>query len=310
MTLQQLEYIVALDTHRNFVRAADHCLVTQPTLTMQVHKLEEEIGFRLFDRTKKPLQPTSLGNHFIERSRRILREVNDLKAMVSDELESVEGEYRLGIIPTLAPYLLPLFLAGFTEKYPGIRLRIEEMQSEVIIDRLKSDRLDFAILATPLNEPFLREIPLFNEPFLVYLPEGHQLLDEERIQAESLSGKSLLLLEEGHCFRDQALNVCALKDEDDHLPFEYQSGSIETLMRLVDKNIGYTLVPELAVGEFYRKNPRIMRFTEPEPTREISLVCTSTFSREKLLELLRSSIQQSVPGSFKRASHYIRVKWR
>lgn len=310
MTLQQLEYIIALDSHRNFVRAANHCLVTQPTLTMQVHKLEEEVGFRIFDRSRKPLQPTRLGLQFIERSRIILKEVQALKALVSEDIESVEGEFTLGIIPTLAPYLLPLFLGAFSKQFPKTRLLIEELQSEVIIERLKKDQLNMAILATPLNESYLREIPLFNEPFLAYVPEGHELQSQGKVETGKLSGKSLLLLDEGHCFREQALNLCDLRAEEDDLPFEYQTGSIETLMKLVDQGLGYTLIPEMAVTGIAAQQSRILRFSEPEPIREISLVCSSAFSRERLLEVLRQAVLGSIPAHFKKSGHYFRVKWR
>ena len=156
MTIQQLEYVVALDTHRHFVQAADHCFVTQPTLTMQVQKLEQEIGITLFDRSKKPLEPTKAGAPIIAKIRSILLEINQLKSFVYNEKESLEGTYRLGIIPTVSPYLLPLFLQDFTTKYPEVNLQIREIQTAQIIDALKQGTLDIGILATPLMDQHFR----------------------------------------------------------------------------------------------------------------------------------------------------------
>jgi LysR family transcriptional regulator, hydrogen peroxide-inducible genes activator len=310
MTLQQLEYIVALDEVRNFVKAAVRCRVTQPTLTMQVQKLEEETGFRIFDRSRKPLTPTSLGRQFIARSRTIISGIHEMKLMVQDEIESVKGEFRLGIIPTLAPYLLPLFLPELIKHYPDTHLIIEELQSVEIIDRLKNNQLDLALLATPLLEKNIREIPVFSEPFLLYLPVNHPLLKQDAISPEKLDPQSLLLLAEGHCFRNQALHLCHIGKERRSKGFTYNSGSIEALKGFVDKRMGYTLVPELSVSHELRTKPSIKRFSKPEPSREISIACNTAFSREKLLEIVREIIQQNLPPNLMRSRNYIRVKWR
>lgn len=310
MTLQQLEYIVALDEEKNFVRAATRCHITQPTLTMQVQKLEEEIGFRLFDRSRKPLTPTSLGRQFIARSRAVIAGISEMKLMVQDEIESVKGEFRLGIIPTLAPYLLPLLLPDLINRHPDTHLIVEELQSIEIIDRLKNNQLDMALLATPLMEKNIREIPLFSEPFLLYLPVNHPLLKQDNIRPEILDPQSLLLLAEGHCVRNQALNLCHIRKERRSKGFTYNSGSIEALKGLVDKRVGYTLVPELSVSHELRTKPSIKCFSKPEPSREISLVCHATFSREKLLEIIRAIIQQNLPSNMTRSRNFIRVKWR
>jgi LysR family hydrogen peroxide-inducible transcriptional activator len=310
MTLQQLEYILALDNQKTVVRAAASCFVTQPTLSMQIQKLEDEIGFKIFDRSKKPMSPTLLGNKFIQKSRRIMYEVNVLKAQVSGEIESVTGKFRVGIIPTLAPYLLPRFLPQFIVDYPKTILTIEEIRSEQIIRSLEAGMLDIGFLSTPLDENFLREIPMFRESFLVYLPEGHALLDRDRIQPGELKSDDLLLLSEGHCFRKQALHICSKDKAAVHKNFEYQSGSIETIKRLVQERMGYTLVPELSVLEESKTNPNIRHFEVPEPVREISIVCHVSFPREKLLENLKSSVLAGVPDSFQKNEHYVRVKWR
>lgn len=310
MTLQQLDYIVALDKQKNFVRASEQCFVTQPTLTMQVRKLEQEIGFRLFDRSRKPLEATDLGRRFIDKARLILKEVEELKSMVNSELDALSGDYRLGIIPTLAPYLLPKFLPAFIRAFPDVHLSIQEMQSTEIIERLKNNRLDLALLSTPLNEQSIREIPLFNEPFLLYLPVNDPLLDRDLLTPESLNPENLLLLAEGHCFREQALNLCQKDIRGNAHKFSFESGSIESLKRLVDIKMGYTLVPELSVQGDIKTKPSIRRFENPQPSREISLVCHNSFHREKLLEVLRDTIQQHLPENLRRVRRFIRVKWR
>jgi len=194
MTIQQLEYVVALDNYRHFVTAASRCYVTQPTLTMQVKKLEDEIGFLIFDRTKLPLKPTKSGINFIEKSKSIIREVRQLKEMVSNDKEAIEGEFTLAIIPTIAPYLLPEFIKLFTKKYPKTVLSIKELQTHVIVKQINNDQLDLGILATPLLESSIREIPVYYEPFVLYLNEGHKLMQKEFIEGKDIQTEELLLL--------------------------------------------------------------------------------------------------------------------
>lgn len=309
MTIQQLEYVLALDTHRHFVKAAEHCYVTQPTLTMQVQKLEEEIGITLFDRTKKPLEPTNAGAPIIARIKSILLEINQLKSFVFNEKESLAGTYRLGIIPTVSPYLLPLFLQHFTTNHPEINLQIREMQTAHIIEALKNGTLDIGILATPLLDQNIREIPVFNEPFLVYLNPSNLLQQEEKLEASQLPNESLLLLEEGHCFRTQALNICGNKAEVQNRNFSLQSGSIEGLKNLVKRDMGYTLVPYLSVCDEIDV-PSLKRFTEPEPSREISIVTHKGFAKELLLEKLSESIKLNLPSELNQIGKSKRINWR
>lgn len=310
MTLQQIEYIISLDNHKNFVKAAKQCLVTQPTLTMQIQKLENEIGFRIFDRNSKPVKPTKLGEQFISKARIIHREVNELKAMVEDDLNTLKGEFRLGIIPTLAPYLLPLFLPHFSEKYSETHLVIEELQSEDIIQKLKIGLLDIAILATPVFEKQLREIPVFVEPFLAYLEPENPLLNKKLIDSNDLDLEKILLLSEGHCFRNQTLNICKQKKTNGFQKFTYSSGSIETIKALVDKGLGYTLIPELSILPEGQNNKNIKRFNKPEPVREVSLLVHSGFTKELLLENIRKSITENLPENFSKNERFVRVKWR
>jgi LysR family transcriptional regulator, hydrogen peroxide-inducible genes activator len=305
MNLQQLEYILALDIHRNHVKAADHCHVTQPTLSMMVKKLEDELGARIFDKTQ-PLRPTPQGEVIISRARQILQEVKNLKEFVRTEKDSIEGEFRLGVIPTLAPYLLPRFLNEFLEKHPGTSFTVTELQTEDIIKQLKNNRLDVAILVTPLDDKEIREIPVFYEPILLYTSEGQKYFQQDKVNLKSLTQENLLLLEEGHCFRGQVMNLCTTKGKKSHHQLNYQSGSFETLKAMVDNNYGYTLIPELAVNA---KNKHVKHFTSPEPVREVSLAVHQGFVKEMLLTKLREAILKSIPAHFKKNDKYIRVKW-
>ncbi|MBU2651949.1 MAG: hydrogen peroxide-inducible genes activator [Bacteroidetes bacterium] len=310
MTIQQLEYVIALDNHRNFVRAAESCFVTQPTLTMQVQKLEDEIGFQIFNRTRKPLQPTRQGVEFIDGARRIIKEYRLLKSKITQEKEEVSGMYRIGIIPTLAPYLIHRFLPHFIRYLPDTRLIISEMQSEHIISAIKKDTIDIGIMATPINEDQIREIPVYYEPFLAYLPAGHPLLEKEILDQNELGIDGLLLMEEGHCFRNQALNICSATKRNDEMSFEYQSGSIGSLLRLVEEGAGYTLLPELSLEHEIVNKDNIRRFIHPEPSREIGIVVHSTFSRDGLIMELKNTISGNIPESFRKDESFIRIKWR
>ncbi|OEK05432.1 LysR substrate-binding domain-containing protein [Roseivirga misakiensis] len=310
MTLQQLEYIVALDTHRHFVNAAESCFVTQPTLTLQIKKLETEMGTQIFDRSKHPIAPTKTGETVIESARQILREVNRLKEFVNTEKDDLSGTFRIGVIPTVAPYLMPLFLKSFTDANPKIKLIIREIESEQIIQDIKNDLLDIGILATPLDENSLREVPLYNEPFLVYAAEHHPLYQEKEIDATGLPVKGLWLLNQGHCLRNQVLNICSQRRNAQNNNLSYESGSIETLKNLVRNHTGYTLVPELAVRADDQTDKRVIRFKQPEPTREISLVVHQSFNKEALIEHFRAAILSHIPDHFKKAKTFNRIKWR
>ena len=305
MNLQQLEYIVALDIHRNHAKAADHCHVTQPTLSMMVKKLEGELGVKIFDRGQ-PLKPSPAGEIIISRARQILQEIKNLKEFIRNEKDSIEGEFRLGVIPTLAPYLLPRFLNEFLEKNPGTSFTVMEMQTEEIIKNLKTGRLDVGILVSPLENKEIREIPVFYEPILLYTSQNMKYYQQEKVSLKALNTDNLLLLEEGHCFRGQVMNLCPSKTKRAHQQLNYQSGSFETLKAMVDNNYGYTLIPELAVDP---KRRQVKRFTSPEPVREVSLAVHVGFVKEMLLIKLREAILKAIPSHFKKNEKYIRVRW-
>ena len=308
MTLQQFEYIVALDEHRHYVSAAEHCFVSQPNLTMQVKKLEEEIGVRIFDRDKKPLQPTEIGSQIILRARQILREAKQLKEFVEHEKESMEGEFTIGIIPTLAPYLLPRFLPRFMKENPKLHLKIQELQTSQIISQLENGIIDIGLLVTPLNQAGIRELPVFYEPFLLYLPENHKLFQQKLMLADDLDPSEVLILDEGHCFRAQTLSICKGAKSGSAIGFEYQSGSIEGLKSLVQNGVGYTLVPELSVINDLN-DIHIKRFSNPQPVREVSIAVHSSYIRESVIKKLRETIQNVLPDRLLDKQSVVTFDW-
>ncbi|MCB1044208.1 MAG: LysR family transcriptional regulator [Acidobacteria bacterium] len=271
-SLTQLEYLVALDEHRNFTQAASACHVSQPTLSTQVQKLEELLGAPLFDRLQKPLEPTQIGHQVVLQARHILAEAKVLDDLVSGELTRLAGPLKIGVIPTLSPYLIPWFVGPFMAAYPEIQLQIEEMQTAELIVHIAEERLDAGLLVTPLPQSSLRETPLYYEPFVAYLNEGHPLLQMDKIREEQVQGDELWLLQEGHCFRDQAISLCRDQGRaDSRLVFE--SGSLETLIRLVDRGMGMTILPYAsAMSLNAQQKHRIRQFHDPQPVREVSMV--------------------------------------
>ena len=296
MTLVQLEYIVALDTYRSFGVAAVKCFVTQPTMSMQVQKLEDELGVRLFDRSKQPITPTEIGIEILEQARTILKESYKLKELISNQKSSVSGELRIGIIPTMAPYLMPKVISAFMDKYPDVQLVIWEYMTDQIIHELKNGLLDCGILSTPLEDKSLQEIPLFYESFVAYLSKSSPLINKKNLQASDINLDDLWLLNEGHCMRNQILNICKRKKSNDLKPFEYNTDSVETLKRMVEMNKGITLLPELSISDFSVKQlDRVRYFKSPEPTREISIVTHRNYLKRKLILTLEKEILDAIP---------------
>ena len=295
MTLTQLEYITALDTYRHFVLASEKCFITQPTLSMQIQKLEEELGVKIFDRTKQPVIPTEIGASILAQARIILREANMIRQIINDQKDNVTGELRIGIIPTLAPYLLPPLFRQMREKYPQISLNIKESITEEVIDELKNNRLDCGLVVTPLKDPSIKEDVLFYEELFLYVSKKNSLYDKKYVLASEIDPGQLWLLEEGHCFRSQILNLCELKKHSD-FHFKYETGNIETLKRMVDKSDGLTILPELAVMEFTKTQLKLVkRLKEPSPAREVSLVTHRDHIKTKLIKILKEEILNIVP---------------
>jgi LysR family transcriptional regulator, hydrogen peroxide-inducible genes activator len=297
MTLTQLEYIVAVDTWHHFAKAAEKCFVTQPTLSMQLHKLEQELGVKIFDRSKQPVVSTEAGAEIIAQARRILSERDVLLERVQSRKGFLTGELRIGIIPTLAPYLLPLFIPAFTKKFPLVRLVVTEMTTELTVSRLREGRIDAGILVTPLNENGIREQPLFYEEMVAYVSRKNAAYQKTYVLPQDIDPDKLWLLEEGHCFRSQIVNLCELRRasrEGSH--FEYEAGSVETLKRMVELNDGITILPELATLNLSSRQSELIRyFRKPSPMREVSIVVHRDFVKKKLIEVMRNEIIQSIP---------------
>lgn len=303
MTLQQLEYVTAVAQWGSFVTAADKCFVTQPTLSMQVKKLEDEAGILLFDRSRQPVALTDAGKIFVEQARVVLREQKRLKEVVAAAKGDIAGELRIGIIPTLAPYLLPLFAYAFTDAFPNVRLSIDELTTDGIIRALKEESIDCGILATPLHEPQLNETPLFNEPFAAYLSRKSPFWDKRTLKTEEVNASDVWLLGDGHCMRNQVLQLCSSrKEKPNDLRIDYKSGSVETLKRMVDLGHGMTILPWLAVSSLTAKQQQAVRyFRTPEPVREISIVTHRAQLKKALIEKLAFTILNTIPPQLKRS---------
>lgn len=301
MNLQQLEYIVAVDTWHNFSVAAEKCHITQPTLSMMIQKLELELGIQLFDRSKQPVVTTDVGKEIILQARRILDEVARIHEITHNYKGEVKGELRLGIIPTLSPYLLPLFLNNFLKKYPQVKVKILELTTQQIVERLTSQLLDVGILATPLHLKTIAEDPLFYEEFVVYTSAQESGMKKKYVIAEDIDVDRLWLLEEGHCLRSQVINLCELKKrETESHNLEYEVGSIETLKKIVDMSKGITILPELAMMELSDTQlSQIHYFKPPAPVREISLVTYHHFIKTRLVEALKEEILAHIPEKMK-----------
>ena len=302
MTFTQLEYIVAVDTYRHFARAAKQCFVTQPTLSMQIHKLEKELGTKIFDRNKQPVLPTQAGAEIISQARQILTQRNTMEDVIQAKKGIISGELKIGIIPTLAPYLLPLFVQSFTKEYPMVKLVVNELTTEYILLRLREGRIDAGILVTPLQANGIKEDVLFYEELVAYVSKSNAAYKKNYVLAKDIDPAKLWLLEEGHCFRSQIVNLCELqKSSKEGNHFEYEAGSIETLRRMVDVNDGITIMPELATLDMTTKQQNHLRhFKHPAPVREVSIVVHRDYVKKKLIEVLKKEILAAVPDKIKK----------
>jgi LysR family hydrogen peroxide-inducible transcriptional activator len=291
MTITQLQYTISVAKHGNFTIAAQKCFVTQPTLSMQVQKLEEELGIKLFDRSTKPIRLTSVGSKIINQASVIIKEVQRMEDVVSLEKGFIGGDFKLGIIPTIMPTLLPLFLQFFIKQYPKVNLKIEELNTDNIIKLLLDGELDAGIAATPLSIDKIKEKPLYYEPFVGYVPKNNSLSKNTTLKTEDLENSSILVLEDGHCFRHHTLNLCKTKKKtNDH--FDLKSGSFETLVHLANKGLGMTLLPYLHTLQLTPENKLNLRsFENPEPAREISLIYSETQLKNSVINVLSKTIE-------------------
>lgn len=292
MTIQQLEYIIAVNKHRHFVTASEQCGVTQPTLSTMIQKLESELGVSIFDRSKHPIEPTAMGERLISQAEATLREMRKMKEMVVSETESLSGALKIGVIPTLAPYLVPEFIHSFRDSFPQMVLTVSEMRTVSLIDALQKDSVDMFIAATPLDQPDFFEIPLYYEKFVAYFAVNNPFRDVP-LSANQMPQENLWVLQEGHCIRSQIFNFCHNTAEYNHA---FEAGSIDTLVRVVDKNGGYSVIPELHISfltEEQKKNVR--EIASPPAVREISLVIRKDFIKERLINAVADSIKKIIP---------------
>jgi LysR family hydrogen peroxide-inducible transcriptional activator len=309
MTIQQLKYIVALDEQRHFARAAEVCMVTQPGLTIQLKNLEEEIGIKIFDRNKVPLTPTLLGIEIINRAKKILREADDIRDFVINQKNTLEGEVKVGVISTLSPYLIPLFIKAMKVATPKMQFTIKEAYTGHLIQGLETGAIDIAIMATPTGSPHLIEHPVFKEPFLAYLNEKHPMAEALYYEMQPSDKPELLLLQDEFCYNAQLLDICGIKDQGKiKEQFLYDISSIETLKNLVRAELGFAIIPELSI--INEPNSGLFKpFKEPKPVREISLVVSDTFSKKLLLEKMNEAIWSCLPDSLKQNFAYRRIRW-
>jgi LysR family transcriptional regulator, hydrogen peroxide-inducible genes activator len=298
ITLTQMEYVLAVDKHRHFREAAEACHVSQPTLSMQLHKLEEELGVVLFDRTKKPVLPTPEGVAIIEQMKIVMHEHSKLSHISKNRSEQPEGDYRLGVIPSVAPYLLPHFVGDYLTKYPLVRLHIQEMRTEDIERALVEDRIDGGILATPLQNKNLIECKLYYEPFALFAHKGHELLKTKKINPTNIKNKDIWLLTEGHCFKNQVLDVCNLSGKEGTFKnLKFEAGSLESIIRMIRNGTGYTLLPILALDSLHKEEMANVRpFNDPQPSREISLVIQRSHFKLLILDSLLNHIREHLPA--------------
>ena len=298
MTITQLKYVLAVAEYKNFTLAADKCFVTQPTLSMQIQKIEDELSIQIFDRTKKPIQLTDIGQKIVLQAKSIVNEADRIQDIVEQQKGFIGGEFRLGIIPTIMPTLLPMFLNNFIKKYPKVKLIIEELNTAEIITKLNNGHLDAAIAATPLQEEKIKEIVLYYEPFMAYIPEGHQNFQKKEIEVADLNLDEILLLQDGHCFRDGILNLCKNNIRNDINHFQIESGSFETLIKLANEGLGTTLLPYLHTLDLKDSDKNKLRhFKEPKPAREVSLIFPKSELKIHIIDALRNTISGVIKGA-------------
>ena len=312
ITLTQLEYIVAIDEYRHFATAAEKCFVTQPTLSMQIKKLEDELGVIIFDRSRQPVVPTDLGAKLIEQARMTLSATQRIKEIIQEEQQEVEGTLKIGIIPTLAPYLLPVFIGPYIRKYPAVKVEVEELVSEEIIRRLKRDILDVGSFVTPYHDEKIVERPVFYEEMLVYAHPDCELLKKKEVGHEDIVTSDIWMLGNGHCFRNQVVNLCEMSaSQHKNLPFEFESNSLETLMRIVDVEGGFTLIPELALQYMSpEKKKQVRSIANTKPLREVSVIYSRHFTKQRLITLLCDEIKSVVPAHMLKRDRGMIVEWK
>tara|TARA_B100000989_G_scaffold298071_1_gene285957 strand:+ start:77 stop:1009 length:933 start_codon:yes stop_codon:yes gene_type:complete len=298
MTITQLKYTLSVAEYGNFTTASEKCFVTQPTLSMQVQKLEEELGVTIFNRSTKPLQVTEVGEKVLRQARKIVEESTRMNDVISEEKGIIGGTLKVGIIPTVSSTLLPLFLNIFTKKHKNVELKIEEFNTETIVKKLEDNSIDCAIAATPLTNDRIIERPLYYEPFVAYVPKHHGLSGNKYLDVDDLTNGDLLILQDGHCFRNQVLNLCTL--EDINKQYELKSGSFETLINLSNNGPWMTIIPYLHSNNLSANNiENIIPFHDPAPAREISMIYSKSQLKLPVINALVSNISSVIRGQIK-----------
>ena len=298
MTITQLEYAVAVATYKSFVSAAQKCFVTQPTLSMQIQKMEEELGVRIFDRNKHPITTTDIGELIVLQAKTALAEVDRINEVIQGQQKILSGTFKFAAIPTVAPNILPSLLENYSKNFPEMKLQVTEMETNQILDALRNNEIGAALLSTPLEEKGIKEYPLFYEPFVGYIADGEKALEKRMILPSDISLDRIWLLNEGHCMRNQIINLCSdqIQKLQSERPYRYESSNVETLRKMVEKNGGMAILPELATLEFNEDQIEHIRyFEDPEPVREISLVTNDNFVRMSILQSLMDEILKLVP---------------
>lgn len=296
MTLQQLEYVIAVYRQKHFAKAAESCNVTQSTLSSMVQKLEEELNVKIFDRKQQPVRPTPVGQLIIEQAWKILVRARRLKEMVEEERHSLTGTFHIGILPTIAPYLIPRFFPQLMNSYPNLDLRITEMKTEDLLKALRHNDIDAGIVADVDGLDEFQCDTLYYEQFFAYVSKSEKLFENRTVRSFDLNGKYLWLLDEGHCFREQLMKFCQLKSASMSKK-AYNLGSIETFMRFVENGKGITFIPELALQQLSDGQKKLVRpFALPVPTRKVVMTTTQKFIRNSLRELIIGEIKHAVPA--------------
>ena len=295
MTLQQFEYIVALEKFRHFTKAAEHCNVTQPTLSAMIQKLEDELDVKIFDRSQQPIAPTAAGLLVIKQAKEALVQAEHIKNIVQEQKQEVAGKFTLGILPTIAPYLLPRFISVLMKKYPKLELRIAELKTHEIKRALLNGDIDAGVLADIEDLEEYNISHLFYEQYMAYVSKSCPLYEKQLVKSSDLQNHQLWLLDEGHCFRDQMVKYCQIKSAQDS-QMTYSLGSIETFMRMVESGCGVTFIPWMAVQQLSESQKELVRpFAIPVPTRHLVIATNKNFIRNTILSAIIDEIQVSVP---------------
>ncbi len=289
MTLTELRYVVALAQERHFGRAAQKCFVTQPTLSLALAKLEDELGLRLFERNKNEVLVTPLGNEIVEQARRVLDEVGKIQSIAKGSRDQLAGALRLGVIPTIGPYLLPELVPALLRRAPRMPLALEENFTGNLVPMLRDGEIDVAIIALPFTVPGVKTRALYEEPFSVVVPEGHEWARKKRVRTEELAGQELLVLNAGHCFRDQVLEACPGQANTAN-PEGRSGSSLETIRNMVASGLGVSVLPATALEPRYTNRlVKEIPFADPVPSRKVALAWRASFSRPDAVEAVAAA---------------------